>query len=396
MFDSPEKPKRISSIFRSRTTGCFDLESVSETRAKERTKKLKKGTTVGALARPSQPKGWQLLRTRFAGKPDRVTHEELANAVHHQLAELLELCYCELIVLTPVPAELASAEARKYLEYIHRVNIVSAHGGTEAETARVLDSIVAMPSEPTPSSTCVRTQEPVLVSNALTDKRFDVEQQRRLEMTAISQLHVPLLARRKARRYNETRGTRSSEHSKNLEKKMGIGQKQQELMVVGVLSLVNKVDESGRAGVAFDEPTDAQRARAVAAAIVELRERVQKANILKTLLSVDKKDAKAAVKVQAVFRGRNARRLVATIYTGRLAVTVSKASKPSKASKDEQRSERSALRWCHATKTTSAVSDELEDALASWLMGNERRVQAPLEHVASARVQRHARPSVEM
>jgi len=225
-------------------------QAAAESSSRKKTKKTGVAKKLKDAPKVSGSKSrWNLLKVQT------MRIEALRHAVRSMVTELLESSYCELVALTPVDAKDAVAEACEYLKYIDTIKIMSAHSGSDSETAAVLETVVAAPRREYPSGLCVHSHEVVLVDNALADKRFDTSMQRKLGLSAISQLHVPLLAPR-----------RGGGH-----------------MCVGVLSLINRVTSSGRAGVPFDGPTDAQHARAVAAAIIDLRARSLKADVVKGL-----------------------------------------------------------------------------------------------------------------
>jgi len=213
---------------------------------------------------------WSKLRSSLREATRLV---ELRGSVRKLLEDLLQLCYCEMIVLTPVDSLSVSAKSRKYLDYIEHVHVVSDHGGAGGpqETANVLATIVASPGGSGPSGLCTSKQEPVLVENALVDTRFDLVEQRRLRLAGLSQLHVPLLVGQQSRRSSLFSDRLTSRSTSSLNERME---------VIGVLSLINKVDGRGRTGKPFILETDMRDACATATMIVELHERYTEESIV--------------------------------------------------------------------------------------------------------------------
>jgi len=214
----------------------------------------------GAVARERNQRAharWASLRSRLREATRLVA---LRGSVHKLLEELLQVCYCEMIVLTPVSGRDHSAKARKYVDYLERSHIVSHHGGAGGakELADVLATIVASPGGDGPSGLCVRKQEPVLVENSLTDTRFDHATQRRLGLAGLSQMHVPLLV------------GKSTQHRRSSAVSLASSEMSTDRMEgIGVLSLINKVDGSGRTGKPFVIETDMHDACATATMIME-------------------------------------------------------------------------------------------------------------------------------
>jgi len=182
-----------------------------------------------------------------------VRRERMRKSVSDLVDDLMESSYCEHIFLTLLPSARLQPKALRYLEYIEPRAVASPHALGAYDKERLLGSIADGLSthnesaEPaSPCTVCVREKVPVQVDNALADRRFDLVAQHALGLSAISQLHVPIMIPPGATPDGDS----------------------DEKPVIGVISLINKVSKNGRAGVPFKEYLDVRAATDCAASIV--------------------------------------------------------------------------------------------------------------------------------
>ena len=298
-------------------------------------------TSAGKAAeRPAGLRHWKALRKDVSRA---VLAQLLRDSTNSMLHELLDACYCELIVLTPIgdwPIRARCEHLSEQLVYRSR------HSGSDKECERVIASL-AMPSAaeadpdqvPTPVGLCVKQRAAVRVCNNRSDDRFDVVAQRKLGLAALSQLHVPVLAavatgspaqspldnrshdghpptrppmsgseststvrldrlrniasRIGGRRAADTNGPELSEEEppppRPIDPASSSGP--EELQVVAVISLINRVDSAGRSGVPFERNYHVNKTASTAATLSQLRGRVIATKVLERFCAAQAEEA---------------------------------------------------------------------------------------------------------
>jgi hypothetical protein len=172
------------------------------------------------------------------------------------LRYLIDTIHCEIVAISPVTEEVSrSLRGNKHeaavfdsvtLPAMHLVN--SEYGRSPKERDIVLRALQEghLDTPLSPVAACISEDGPIIVAKSFCDPRFR-KSQKKLGPLAISQLHIPIRRGVPNKSPGASGGTASA--------------------VIGVLSLISKIDSSGHAGIPFDKAQDVELATAIAGLI---------------------------------------------------------------------------------------------------------------------------------